>query len=102
MTAFGVAIINTGIGAGGFLFQWLCGYIYNYMDHQWLYYVTLICGVVELLILIVMQVLGSSHGDRYHKLRDANRNEILENGEHDDNYEQSNGDTSPLIAGSSD
>ena len=67
MTGFTYGVLNAGVGLGGFLFQWVAGYIYNYKSHENLLYLSLSCSISLMVLMIVTQCIGTQHGDRYSK-----------------------------------
>ena len=69
MTALAFASLSIGLATGGFVTAWISGEIFQYSDPVYLYVISLSCGVVIVLLVIVGQILGSLHGDRYHKMQ---------------------------------
>ena len=65
MTNMAYAAVTAGSSVGGFLFSWLAGYLIEYQRVQSIFYLSLVCCVAALALMIIMQVLGSRHGDRY-------------------------------------
>ena len=62
-----VAIIDIGIGSGTFTSSWMSGVIYQRMGAQAFFYWVFACACSLCFILLIMQIVGSIHGDRYEK-----------------------------------
>ena len=65
MTAMGVAVGYVGSAVGGMIYQWLTGYLFEYHGPVTLMYVLFGCSVNLAVIFVVLQVLGSKHGNRF-------------------------------------
>ena len=69
MTSLAFASLSIGLSLGGFLFNWIAGYVFQHKQPVDLYYISLGCAFAVTVIVIVGQVLGSCHGDRYEKMK---------------------------------
>ena len=68
MNNMAFAAITVGSSVGGFLFSWLAGYIIQYYSVPDVFYLSLACCLAAAVVMIILQVLGSQHGDRYASL----------------------------------
>lgn len=95
MTATAFAVLDIGIGVGLFFFSWLYGYLLNkHPDNVVvIYYVGLGCAVLSLILLVIMQIRGSLHGDRYKMQQESIQKDVPINESESDGDR----DTSPLI-----
>ena len=60
-----IAVIDIGIGLGGFIALWLYGHTYETSDSVGVFLLGLVYGIILLAILIPLQIASSFHGDRH-------------------------------------
>jgi hypothetical protein len=72
MTGVAFGLVNVSQGVSGFIFTWLSGYLLQYKGIPFLLYFSVGCGVVTTIILIILQVLGSFHGNRFVNVAERN------------------------------
>ena len=70
MTALAFASLSIGLTLGGFVTNWISGDIFQYDDPVYLYVYSLSCGVAIVILVVIGQILGSIHGDRYKKMKE--------------------------------
>ena len=69
MTAFAFAFMSVGMSVGGFLSNWLSGTIFQNEGAHQLFVWSVSCGVALTVLVVIGQILGCIHGDRYHAMK---------------------------------
>ena len=62
-----IAVIDIGIGLGGFLTLWLYAHAYNVLGSAGVFLLILLFSAVMFLLLTPLQIVSAIHGDRYKK-----------------------------------
>ena len=80
MTAVAVAVVDVATGIGSFVFAWLAGYVFHYKEQGalWVLYLSLGCGITMSLLMILLQICGSCHGNRFDRVRNEEQEEERE------------------------
>lgn len=60
-------VLNLGAGISGIIFNYLSGWLFTNADANAVMYLLFICAVIMCVLIVIMQVVGSRHGERFNK-----------------------------------
>ena len=68
VTAVVLMVMSFGFTVGGFVSQWLAGWMLTNTSPDFVLYIELGCVIAMCIAITIMQVVGSKHGNRYVKV----------------------------------
>ena len=67
VTAIVLTVMTLGSASAGFFFQWFTGYLFTYQSPDDVMYVLVGCSALLCVLLVIMQIVASKKGNRYHR-----------------------------------